>query len=180
MINFFNKHRTSTATTVTTTETDDLSSLSGDSGTICKRVRKQNMPDKAIQAKLVDSVSNCRTIANHERAVCGRAILQPSRFLDTLAQQHADHMAKTLELSYIVCCAQELRVRLQSWHAGANFHCGVSPHEMHARMLLDHACRQTMLSENFCEFGMGVSAGLDGQIYMVQLFRGEPFKRDAK
>ncbi|KAL7575200.1 hypothetical protein ACA910_018688 [Epithemia clementina (nom. ined.)] len=119
-------------------------------------------------------------LINKERALHGRTRLRRSVYLDRLCQMHAKVMAESGDdgkgaLVHSVKSTEELKELVNSDHAGENIQRGPSVESMHKETMSrpGKSAYKNILSENFTEFGMGTALGVDGKLYMAQLFRGQ-------
>lgn len=126
---------------------------------------------------------NNHVLVNRERAARDLPQLHRSRFLDTLAREHAQVMAQQGRLFHSVATLTDLQQRLESPRVAENTQRGRSVRHMHQQTMDDwrrsNTSRQNIVSAAFTEFGMGTAKGDDGLLYMVQLFRCEPEWHDV-
>lgn len=138
-------------------------------------------PSGLIQKKRCDSSNRkSRLFSNHimVNECREKDSIQPlgrSRFLDSLAKAHAEKLAGNLRLRQSCKSLNELRSTVKSRRAGENVQRGDSVELMHeAALVKNDSCLQNIMDPRFVEMGVGTCRSLDGKIYMVQLFRGEP------
>lgn len=112
-------------------------------------------------------------LLNQERAANGLPPLTESTSLAYLANNHAKLMARRGKVGHSVSCVQDLQANLHSEHVGENVQRGDFFVEMHNNTMSadDSISRQNILSEQFNEVGCAVAMGLDGKVYLCQLFR---------
>lgn len=110
---------------------------------------------------------------NDERAARHLHPLKRSRFLDSLASLHANHMAQNCAVMQSVKNVAELRAVLHSKAVGENVQYGVAVNEMHKCTMRasESISRRNILSSRFTEMGSAVARGVDGKLYLCQLFR---------
>jgi uncharacterized protein YkwD len=113
-------------------------------------------------------------LVNFDRRERNIHTLTRSPFLDRLARNHALKMAEQQRVFHSVDTIDALKNAHRSEHVGENVQCGPSIRFMHARTMSDYnsAHRGNLLSEQFCEIGIGMAKGEDGTIYLCQKFRG--------
>jgi len=107
-------------------------------------------------------------LINQERSRYNLPALKKSIFLDSVALVQAQKMAAKRNVFHSAENVQELQTRLQSKCVGENVQCGSSVRAMHDAQ--SEVLRRNILG-NFNEFGLGTARGVDGKIYMCQLFR---------
>jgi hypothetical protein len=131
-----------------------------------KKSKKKNAlaatPASPAQTKsLVVRAAPIHVVVNQERLNRGMVIYSRNMVLDSKAQE----LSKQLAESDGNTCTPS------SYHG--NVGQGASIHAIHATMMKDKqgTARQNILSTDFSEFGMAMSRGQDGLLYMVQLFK---------
>lgn len=120
-----------------------------------------------------NSSTTYHLLINQERKLRGLPALYRSEYLDLLARNQANRMAAERNVIHSVQTIEQLHQFLGTNRAGENIQRGNSVIVMHDQtMLLHEINRNNILSDLFSECGVGVATGLDGQLYVCQMFRG--------
>jgi len=126
------------------------------------------------RAYFYDHFSNNLVLINQERFGRSMRPLQRCLDLDEIACAHAASMANRCQLFLMVGNSDELKELLHAEEAGININRGTSIRRMHASAMRDRRLpSRNILSSKFTHFGMGTHmSSKDGNLYLVQLFRG--------
>jgi uncharacterized protein YkwD len=88
-------------------------------------------------------------------------------------------MAQAGEVFHSVEAVEDLQFQLNALHVGENVQRGYDIENLYQQVMQCHkSSRRNVLSNEFCEYGMGIASGADGRKYMVQLFRSAPEEND--
>ena len=120
--------------------------------------------------------SSNHVLVNRERVLHGLKPLKRCVRLDELARIHAESMAASGQVTPSVPTVEHLQEKLQSKRVGENTLRGDSIRGIHIEMMKSErqcACRSNVLAPVFTMFGMGTAMGIDGKLYLVQLFCGD-------
>lgn len=111
-------------------------------------------------------------LVNQERVRAGKAPLDRSRELDTLARQRAEEMAKKKQIF-------AKNKRINSSTQRENVQKGPTIRFIHQMIMggMDAEALDVILSDRCEKFGIGCATGEDGMIYMSQIFEEPPKER---
>jgi uncharacterized protein YkwD len=112
-------------------------------------------------------------LVNRTRLRKGLPKLRRNRCLDELARSYATTAAKSQDLDVCLRNLDSLRSLLGSSHVGQNVQKGSAMIGMH-QVAMDRgvSSRANLLSAKFLEFGIATAKANDGELYMIQFFRG--------
>lgn len=122
-------------------------------------------------SKMVIFASN-HVMVNRCRQIHGKELLTRSKFMDNIARTHALSMASQ-QLVFSMQDNSENQHPADQF-GGENVHRGHTIQHIQDQIEYEPSCQislQNVLSDDFTEFGMGTARGVDGQLYMCQLFR---------
>jgi hypothetical protein len=111
-------------------------------------------------------------MVNKERTKRVTAPLVRLHELDELARRQAQRMADQSELFHSFPGEIQMNFHRPSRRFGENVARGVSIHDIHNEMMRNRADRNNILDRRFTNMGMGSARGLDGNLYLCQIFRG--------
>ena len=116
-------------------------------------------------------------LANLERQRRGLSLLQPSKYLNAIAQRHADAMAQQEVVTQSAPSARALQSILNSAIVGENVQRGDSLAHLHENILHNNVTgitRSNLLSPYYREHGAAVAVAKDGKtMYACHLFRSD-------
>ena len=118
--------------------------------------------------------SSNHVMVNQERTHRVMAPLTRLSELDAIAREHAAALAVAGRLFH--SNPVELHAKFNQHHfsrrMGENVACGANIREIHQQMMKVPTDKHNILHRRYTHFGMGTAPGVDGKLYLCQVFRG--------
>lgn len=120
---------------------------------------------------MLNSSSN-HVMVNQERTKWIIAPLTRLSELDDIARDHAKLMAIEQNLHHVAVSEIQSRFDRNCRRLGQNVSVGCTIRDIHQEQMKTTSDRNNILDRRYTHMGMGTARGVDGNLYLCQIFRG--------